>query len=42
MIPVQDHNLRQRKRICKAKLLEHVTDNESKTGIVGTGSRFFH
>jgi hypothetical protein len=42
MIPVQDRDLRQRKCIRKAVLLEHVTDSGSKIGIVGTGSGFDH
>ena len=33
MTLVQNRDLRQRKRICKAELLKHVTHSKGKTGI---------
>jgi hypothetical protein len=42
MIPMQERNFRQRKRIRKAELLKHVADNSGKPGIAGAGTRFSH
>jgi hypothetical protein len=42
MIPMQERNLRQRKRIRKAELHKHVAHNSDKHGIASVGTRFRH
>jgi hypothetical protein len=42
MTLLQNRDLRQRKRICKAELLKHVTHSKGKTGIAGTATWFSH
>jgi hypothetical protein len=42
MIPMQERNLRQRKRIRKAELLKHVAYISDKHGIASAGTRFCH
>jgi hypothetical protein len=42
MIPMQDRDIRQRKRICKAELLKRVTHSKGKTDIAATATWFSH
>jgi hypothetical protein len=42
MIPMQERNLRERKRIRKAELLKRIADNTGMPGIAVTRTWFCH